>query len=315
MYRRDREERHMKKEQGGITIKLMPDQSEVIPYNTKNAPIYMRSGLLSMYAGMRSLCHWHKDFEMIRVWSGHFFYWVNEDVIRLDAGDLLFVNSGVMHYGYSDHGEDCDFTCMILHPTLLPAHGFLKKTYVEPFMKNQAAPYIHLKHGMRETEQLLGDMDRMIRVCQEGPDGMELEIAGLFCLILGQILKLQPEDAKSDPGMTETKALKDMISYIYDHYQETITLEQIAKAGNMCRSRCCQLFKHHLGTSPMDFVNQYRLEMSANLLENSDYSITEIMAVCGFNHPSYFSKMFVRVYGVTPSGYRKKVRGNAEISK
>jgi len=53
---------------------------------------------------------------------------------------------------------------------------------------------------------------------------------------------------------------RDMVSYIYSHYSESINLEEIAAAGKVCRNKCCQIFRRYLCQSPIDFLNHYRLE-------------------------------------------------------
>lgn len=65
------------------------------------------------------------------------------------------------------------------------------------------------------------------------------------------------------------------------------------------------IWKSLLQQSPIDFLNQYRLEVSCHLLKHTDLSITEIALNCGFLHLSYYSKMFCRCYGQTPSQYRQ----------
>ncbi|MFQ6951908.1 helix-turn-helix transcriptional regulator [Blautia wexlerae] len=69
-------------------------------------------------------------------------------------------------------------------------------------------------------------------------------------------------------------------------------------------SKCCQIFKHYMQQSPVDFLNAYRLKISCQLLCTTRKSITEIAMLCGFNHLSYFSKYFMECYGCTPREYR-----------
>uniref|UniRef100_UPI000B0A6E20 helix-turn-helix transcriptional regulator n=1 Tax=Clostridium sp. NkU-1 TaxID=1095009 RepID=UPI000B0A6E20 len=54
----------------------------------------------------------------------------------------------------------------------------------------------------------------------------------------------------------------------------------------------------------MIFLNSYRLEVSRGLLKDTADSITQVALACGFNHLSYYSKLFLRSYGCTPSQYR-----------
>ena len=116
--------------------------------------------------------------------------------------------------------------------------------------------------------------------------------------------------AVSGNALYEDRQLqRKMVSYIFSHFAERLTLEEIAASGRVSRSKCCLIFKKYLGESPIDFVNSYRLEKSCLELRNTTQSITEIALNCGFNHSSYFTKLFCRKYGCTPSEYRRNAAG------
>ena len=112
--------------------------------------------------------------------------------------------------------------------------------------------------------------------------------------------------ASQDPDLL---IQRDMVSYIYSHYSEPISLDEIAAAGKVCRNKCCQIFRRYLCQSPIDFLNHYRLEVSCHLLSTTKMSIAEICTACGFNHQSYYSKIFLRTYHCTPRDFRKRAEG------
>ena len=118
-----------------------------------------------------------------------------------------------------------------------------------------------------------------------------------------QCRELVFQNSKSD-GNSDLEIQKNMVSFIYQHYVEQISLNEIASSGNVSRSKCCLIFKHYLQQSPVDFLNTFRLKTSCNLLRNTEKSITEIAFSCGFNHLSYFSKLFIKNFGCTPREYR-----------
>lgn len=120
------------------------------------------------------------------------------------------------------------------------------------------------------------------------------------------ILIAEPIPYNTKPNL-ELVTQQSMVSYIYQNYSEHITLDDISAAGNISRSKCCQIFKKYIGQSPMDFVNTYRLEISQHLLLTTTSSITDICTACGFNHLSYFTKQFQIKYGCTPRDYRKEL--------
>lgn len=289
-----------------ISICLMQDNSEVIPYDRPGIPIYIRSGWLSMYTNMRSRCHWHEDLEFIRVHDGSMCYWINGKTLLLEEGDCLFVNTRQMHYGYSYEGENCNFTCIILHPSLLCENRLLRNEYVDSLLKNTAIEYFQYSADNEDTKSIRDCLDGILFLKRENPVAYELMISGIMGILIGEIYRLAYcQSGILMPGdHPDTAIHQTMVSYIYQHYTERIGLSDIAQAGNVCRNKCCQIFSKHVHQPPVDFLNHYRLEVSRNLLDNTDWSIIRIAQSCGFNHSSYYSKLFRRAYHCTPMEYR-----------
>lgn len=75
-------------------------------------------------------------------------------------------------------------------------------------------------------------------------------------------------------------------------------MQDIAKSGNVGKSKCYELFKRYVNKTPNDFVNLYRLEKSKILLKNEDLSITEVALECGFNSGSYYAELFKNIMDV-----------------
>lgn len=76
----------------------------------------------------------------------------------------------------------------------------------------------------------------------------------------------------------------------------------------MSRSKCCSIFKTYMDSSPIDYVNGYRLGVSRTLLEYQDTSIQDIAYACGFSSQSYFTKLFSRTFHMTPREFRASHR-------
>ena len=100
--------------------------------------------------------------------------------------------------------------------------------------------------------------------------------------------------------------MKKLVAYIHQHYTEDISLEDLCRHAGIGKSACCSLFKKHTAHPPIAFVIQYRLKAAADLLLTTDRSVTEIATVCGFNHHSYFTKSFRKLFACTPSGFRAR---------
>lgn len=112
--------------------------------------------------------------------------------------------------------------------------------------------------------------------------------------------------------MTGEKRLKKMLSFIYENYQNEISVEDIANAANISKSECFRCFRSMIEKKPIEFLNEYRLKKALELLTASDMPITEVSLSCGFGHISYFGKLFREVYGISPRKYRKRAAEQLE---
>lgn len=291
-----------------ITTDIMQDASEIVHYDTPDIPVYIRISNLSKYPDMKALCHWHEDIELICILEGEMNYHINGRTILLNANDCLVINSRQLHYGYSHLHRHCRFACIIFHPNLLSANQKIYKNYVIPIIENRKIEYLHYREGSGNHLQIKELTDRILSVKSENENGYELEILSclqfLWLILFRQCSQAFPQKTEADNS--DLALQKKMVSYIYEHYQDSLTLDEISASSNISRSKCCNIFRQYLQQSPIEFLNKYRLEVGRYLLAHTSSGITQIALSCGFNHPSYFSKMFLREYGCTPTEYRKK---------
>lgn len=93
---------------------------------------------------------------------------------------------------------------------------------------------------------------------------------------------------------------QEMLPYIHNHYQDSITIEDIAGAARISRSECFRCFQKYVCQKPFEYVISYRLRKAAELLKTTSLSVSEISTCCGFNYQSYFGKRFQEYYQMTP---------------
>lgn len=300
--------------------KIMRDASEIVRYDEVGIPLSIREGLLSAYPNHRALCHWHEDIEWVYIRSGQMNYYMNGKRVLLNTGEALMVNSRQMHYGYSENGQDCDFIRILCHPKIFITNSVLYQSYIAPVLSNPSLEYLHFKPDHPEDAEALQLLPEILRIKKEHPAAYEIEAAALLSLLWCRLLRshpMMPNEAAAKPKEPDLLVQRDMVSYIYSHYSESINLDEIAAAGKVCRNKCCQIFRRYLNQSPIDFLNHYRLEVSCHLLNNTKLSIAEICTACGFNHQSYYSKIFLRTYSCSPRDFRKRTeeKTSAEASE
>ena len=96
------------------------------------------------------------------------------------------------------------------------------------------------------------------------------------------------------------ESLKKAISYIRMNYQTDISISDVAGQTGVGERYLRKLFAQHLNLSPLDYLNQIRINKAIELLRNTEMSIKEICFICGFKSPQYFSRVFKQQMGITP---------------
>lgn len=99
--------------------------------------------------------------------------------------------------------------------------------------------------------------------------------------------------------------MEHAMRYFQEHYNEAIVIEDYAQTRGMSVSWFLRNFKHTTNTSPMQYIVNLRITNAVSLLEGTDYNVTEIGAIVGYDNPLYFSRIFKKQKGVSPSDYRK----------
>lgn len=283
------------------------DSSETVAYNNPLFPAYIRYGILSSYPDYSAVSHWHKDLEFIVIKKGTMTYNVNGNLIDLTEGSGIMVNSRQLHYGFSPQHKECEFICILLSPQLLSGNEWFYQNNIEPVTENSSCPYLYLG-GEEWQNSILEKLDGLYSSFTVQPE-QELPYFALIGMFLS-IMKILYEhlDIKNY-GMTkesnELICLRNMITYIEEHFTQHITLEKIALAGACCKSRCSLLFKKYLRETPITYIAKLRLQKSLSTLLDSDKSITDIAYEYGFCGTSYYCETFQKYYGISPLKYRK----------
>lgn len=109
---------------------------------------------------------------------------------------------------------------------------------------------------------------------------------------------LPEEQTEGDEQQEEFRA------YIMQHYMEDIAVKDISGYFGYSEAYFCKRFKQYFGHSFVSYLTDYRMQRAEELMRTSSLSIKEIGKAVGYPDPNYFTKVFRRVRGVSPSGFR-----------
>ena len=150
----------------------------------------------------------------------------------------------------------------------------------------------------------------MINHRHEEYSGYEMMIKARLFEILYVLFNENLNDQRFSPQNQREKEnalrLKKILSYTKEHFAEKITIEEVSEIVSLSESRFMSFFKNQTGSSFIKYLNDYRLEASAEQLLQTRKSITEIAMENGFENISYFIRSFKNKYNTTPFDYRKK---------
>lgn len=286
-------------------LEIFSDLSERLKYNIPNFPLYVREGTLHQFDRYAAACHWHPDLEFILIQDGEMEYFINGQIVQIGAGNGIFINSKRMHYGFSTNRTDCSYIVVTIHPVLLGAGTLAGKKFLEDTFGLDTDNYLLL------TPQSPWQRDALLLLTQiydemHSDKGNLLHLlskAVSLCDCIGDhIQQISSHNADEQSWLM----LSEMTGYIHQHYDLKITIDDIAAAGTVCRSRCCELFNKYIGQTPNNYLIQYRISKSCEMLRETNLPICEIAIACGFQTASYFSYVFRKETGLVPQNFRKQ---------
>ena len=118
-----------------------------------------------------------------------------------------------------------------------------------------------------------------------------------------------PAEARYRPQPTPSVRLQRAIAHIAKHYGRQVPESEVALACEMSPSRFCREFKAAFGLTYVDYLARHRVTEAKRLLGNLDMSVTDVAAAVGFADPSYFTRVFRRIAGASPTEYREAPSG------
>lgn len=233
------------------------------------------------------------DYQLLYIASGkvHFYFKEDEDTIVSAGNMVLYRPKEMQRYVYfaKDQTEVywVHFTGsnvkQILKRHHFPATGHIINTGTSP-----------------EYQRIYREMIQELQLCR--PHYQEL-----LAVLLLQLFVLVDRHSSNNKVMNSfvQNEIEHAVSYFNEHYNLDISIEEYAASRNMSTSWFIRNFKLYNGTTPLNYILSIRIANAQSLLENTRYNITEIASITGYDNPLYFSRLFKKYTGLSPSEYRK----------
>lgn len=106
---------------------------------------------------------------------------------------------------------------------------------------------------------------------------------------------------------TNQQLIKEVVAYMHNSYHKNITLKTLAEYSGKKPDQLSYLFYLYMGIRPINYLIQYRLEQAIELLKEGEYSVQEVAALVGYSDPLYFSRIFKKHVGYSPSQVKNNI--------
>lgn len=249
--------------------------------------------------------HWHEEIELIVIQKGKGLVTLDFIEYEVEAGNTIIVLPGHLHSIREISGERMEYENIIFKKELLfsAKEDIINSKFFEPLFRGE----INIQNFITPKLSFYDDFSNIIKnmdsLSEKRDFGFQIMIkSNLFKLFYILIQNMKAAESK-DNKKSEEK-VKEIISYIHEHYYEDIKLKEVADFCNYSPSHFMRFFKEHLHTSFTKYLNDYRLIQAKKLLSESDLSILEVAGRCGFNNISYFNRLFKQKYNLTPRELR-----------
>lgn len=252
--------------------------------------------------------HWHEELEAVRVTEGQVAVSAEGGSWTMEPGEGFFVNSGVLHEAHQIREEPARLHSMVFHPRLVggSVESVFWQGYLQPLLADPASRFVRFSETVPWQREALEAIESAWQACAQEPPGFEFTAREGASKLVFLLSRHRPaaKERPSEKALRDGERIKTMLRYIEEHLGGELTAAQIARSAAISESECLRCFRAMIGTTPIQYVRQLRVQRAAELLETSDERIADIGAACGFQEMGYFARTFRALKGQTPSRYR-----------
>ena len=184
----------------------------------------------------------------------------------------------------------------------------IDRKYVTP-MTSSAVEVVHFSPENAKEKEIIEKIKSSFEI--EKGEFYEVRIrsvlSDIWCDIFEHTEYERLYGKKQDKG---GERIKGMMIYIQNHYSEKISVSDIAKNFYISERNCYRIFKECLNMTPQEYIRNYRIQKSCELLAKSSTGIGDIGYMCGLGSSSYFGKVFKEELKCTPAEFRRMWQNN-----
>ena len=253
--------------------------------------------------------HFHEDYELNLTLNVRGKRILGNLVEDFTEKDLVITTPNVLHCYKRDDAflnTRCEVV-VIQFPKELPSWGIFDTDQLRDIRNMLCQPAPGLKFSEETAEAV---RERLLRLpTVEGFEGVQLFLDILHELACADRTQVELIGVQSsDSSFPHSRRINRIVQFVEKNYNRKISLEDVGEQVGMSASSVSRFFKKRTRHNFWDYLNGFRIDRAAQMMIETEHTISEISYACGFNNISNFNRVFRERIGTTPIDYRNKFK-------
>ena len=253
--------------------------------------------------------HFHEDYELCLTLNVRGKRILGNLVEDFTEKDLVITTPNVLHCYKRDEAflnVRCEVV-VIQFPKELPSWGIFDTDQLRNIRNLLCQPAPGLKFSEETAEAVRERLLRLPRT--EGFEAVQLFFGILHELACADRTQVELIGVQSsDSTLPHSRRINKIVQFVEKNYHHKISLEDVGELVGMSASSVSRFFKQRTRHNFWDYLNGFRIDRAAQMMIETEHTISEISYACGFNNISNFNRVFRERIGTTPSDYRNKFK-------
>ncbi|MBH0173488.1 helix-turn-helix transcriptional regulator [Fictibacillus sp. 23RED33] len=227
---------------------------------------------------------------LVYVTQGKVMYWIDGVGVELVKGEILYIPSGVDR-AWENHADESHqkYTVVFLWESenLRKILHYTTKNEMYRY-KTFNTPYFEQRFSSLFTQILLKKpyFEWMAR-----------------CILSELLTQIAQESSEVRTAPSKERIANEIQDYILRNFRSNVTIDDLSSLAGVTPNYVSGIFKEVVGSTPIQYLHQLRINTSLHLLQNTQMTISEIAEYLGYCDQSYFNRVFKKWMGVAPSKY------------
>jgi len=254
--------------------------------------------------------HSQAFYELNIITRGDGVHYFGDKTYPAVKGDVFIIPPNILH-GY-EGGSGFDVFHLLLSPTFMQKNSaslerlsaYSTLFHIDPLMRERVSDDLHLRLNER-LEEIYPFLEQMELIDNNPTVANCILSDSLATIVITKLCAFYSESHRFEPDGKVPDNFVKSLSYIYEHYNEHIELDELVRMSNMSRTAFITRFKKVTGSSPIRFQAIRRVEIAKQMLADKNMTISSIATEVGCYDTSHFVRLFHQLTGMSPSEYRE----------